>query len=511
MDVNAQNQNQSYWLLFREDQSNVIFSSNNFTIQNPTQITAQEARYIVSTSENNRQYIQINEVPTAPAPQELPEACEPEVDKQKVEDNFWDRNKIMLLLTLCLENKLSSTSGAKERALWDNIAATIGTTAEECYKKYRNLRRTYIRLLKEKKMGRHIKWVHFNLCDEIYKEYKSPTLLEPWEDLKIRRLLSLYIENLHRFRNPDILQKDIWKEIAIQIGSTEYSCYHKFKNLKRTYLTWLERSREKIGKFVKKWPYQHFFERIFYNYNPILKPWDRFKTKQLLDAYAQYSHKFQNPKFQKKELWKEISTMVGESPIDCDRKFRNLKHTYVKLKSKMETSRHTTKWRYFKDFEALFSSFHSEPHRSTDTDQEDYISQLLQFYVDHKVKFRDPLTKKKNLWKLLSPKLGMSPEECDRKFRNLKQTYVRLAERKEPGQQIKWPYFSYFEQIYGSPSIPRFESREEDATEMSRAAKDVQERKENDRKFERLLALVEESNCIQRERNRILQALISQK
>lgn len=34
MDI-SQSHNQSYWFVLREDQSNVIFSSNNFTIQNP--------------------------------------------------------------------------------------------------------------------------------------------------------------------------------------------------------------------------------------------------------------------------------------------------------------------------------------------------------------------------------------------------------------------------------------------------------------------------------------------
>lgn len=472
---------------------------------------------------DSRQYIQINDPSTAVQQEPIePPPCEKEEEKQKDEDTFWDRSKIKMLLTLCLENKLSNSTGPRDRTLWNNIAATLGTSPEECNKKYRNLRRTYIRLLKKKKMGRNIKWAHFSLCDEIYKEYKSlhPALIEPWEDIKIRRLLSLYIDNLHRFRNSDCLQKDIWKDIASQLGSTEYSCYHKFKNLKRTYMTWLERSRES-GKLIKKWPYQHYFERIFYNYHPSLGPWDSFKTKQLLHVYAQHSHKFRNPKYQKKELWKEISTMVGESPNNCDRKFRNLKQTYIVIKSKLGTARRNTKWLYFDDFEAIYNSSacsgnSNEVDQPNSIAQEDYIKQLLQFYLDHKVKFKDPLTKKKNVWKMISTKLGLSPEECDRKFRNLKQTYNRLADRKkETGQDVKWPYYTYFEKIYNN-SKSYLESKQSNTVDDGtvseiRIVPEFQDRKDNDQKFERLLNLIEESNNIQRERNRILCALINQK
>ena len=34
MDINSEH-SQSYWFVVREDQSNVIFSTNNCTIQNP--------------------------------------------------------------------------------------------------------------------------------------------------------------------------------------------------------------------------------------------------------------------------------------------------------------------------------------------------------------------------------------------------------------------------------------------------------------------------------------------
>ena len=468
---------------------------------------------------DNRQYIQINETPAA-VQENISENSEKEVVKGKDDDNFWDRNKIKLLLTLCLDSRFKNVT--KDKSLWEEIAVHLGTSSDECSKKYRNLRRTYIRLLKKKRLGKEIKWVHYNTCEEVFKECKSlpPSVLEPWEENKVRRLLSLYIENLVKFRSPDCLQKDVWKEIASQLGTTEYNCYHKFKNLKRAYFNWKEKSRE-TGKPIK-WQYHNYFERIFYNYSPSLGPWDKNKTRLLIEEYKQIADKFKNPRYQKKELWKEIAASVGERPTDCDKKFRNLKQTYIRLKMRANTGRSITKWRYYKDFEAIYSgptnytsTIDGPPKLTYKSQEDDYVKQLLSFYVDNKERFRDPLVKKKNVWRLFALKIGLTSEECDRKFRNLKQTYIRLAEKKETGKNNNWPYFSYFEKIFDEPTGTGTFSQGVNLddmmlTEIKRVMQDVQDRKDND-KFESLVRAVEESNNIQRERNRILQALLDKK
>lgn len=439
-------------------------------------------------------------------------------------DEFWDKNKVKLFLSLCLENKFCINPNNKQKTLWNEICPIIGTSPDECSKKYRNLRRTYIRLLKKKRQGKDIKWIYYGLCEEIFKDCKSltPSVLEIWDDHKIHRLLTLYVENLNRFRNSNCLKKDIWKEIATVLETTEYSCYHKFKNLKRTYFSWLERNRES-GRLIK-WPYHQYFERIFYNYNPAIGPWSKQKIKQLLDAYAQISYKFRNPKYQKKELWKEIAAQVGEKSTNCDRKFRNLKQTYIKLKLKADTGRGISKWRYYKDFEAIYGFNSSTGDESsqrliTRIQEEDYVIQLLSFYLENRDKFNDPKVKNRTLWRFIGKKIGLTWEECDKKFRNLKQTYIRLSEkRKQTGKSNNWPYYSYFEAIFDENIIPKNKecfnkSNLDDValTEIKKLVHEVQDRKDNDRKFEKLMRVAEESNNIQKERNRILQALLDRK
>ncbi|CAG9794935.1 unnamed protein product [Diatraea saccharalis] len=505
MDINNP-QNQSYWFVLREDQNNVY----NFTIHNPS-ISGQDTRYVIDPhTDDNRQYIQIDETPLILSEDTI-QNCDKDTIKTKDEDNFWDRDKIKLLLSLCLDNRFKNCF--KDKTMLNEIAILIGSTPEECHKKYISLRKTYIRLLKKKRLGKHIKWVHFNTCEEVFQECNLLPLstLEPWDDIKVKRLLNLYLENLSKFRDPYCPQKDVWKDIALSLGTTEYNCYNKFKNLKRTYLKWLERNNE-TNKLIK-WPYHNYFEKIYYNYKPVLGAWDKNKTNRLMQAYLQIVHKFKNPKFSKKELWKEISSIVGESPLKCDRKFRNMKQTYIRLKM----SRSVTKWCYYKDFEAIYSNM--SPHTNENMGfykEQNYIVQLLKFYDENKEKFRNRMIKNKYLWRTIGSKLGLSSEECHRKFRNLKQTYIRLRGKMEStGKCNKWPYYAYFAKIYDDQKSSQKYCNNNNNTdhstllEVKKVLRCIQ--KSDTDKFEKLVRVAEESNNIQRERNRILLALLARK
>ncbi|KAI5639430.1 hypothetical protein NE865_08105 [Phthorimaea operculella] len=155
------------------------------------------------------------------------------------------------------------------------------------------------------------------------------------------------------------------------------------------------------------------------------------------------------------------------------------------------------------------------------SDEDNYIKLLLEFYIANKDKFKDPLTKNKTLWRMISPKLGLSPEECDKKFRNLKQTYMRLAwKKKHTGKCSRWPYFSYFDQIYedmegdfSSGLDGKFGTSGVCDPEpgLGETLRELHERRDSYRRFDLLARLAEESNQIQRERNRILQALLDRR
>ncbi|XP_053613719.1 uncharacterized protein LOC128677118 [Plodia interpunctella] len=190
--------------------------------------------------------------------------------------------------------------------------------------------------------------------------------------------------------------------------------------------------------------------------------------------------------------------------------------------------------------------------------EQNNITLMLNLYIQNLDKFRTPKIKKKNIWVDIANAVGKSPDGCDKKFRNLKQTYIRLLKKKNKNQvsEVKWPYFELFEEIFNvngelQPEIqqriqdtstenvakvllsmnnhasfePEVQENGESSTRLSEEAKHKLSKKRylefrkvtlemRDRqriveeKLDKLINIVEESNSIQRERNRLFQQFL---
>lgn len=186
------------------------------------------------------------------------------------------------------------------------------------------------------------------------------------------------------------------------------------------------------------------------------------------------------------------------------------------------------------------------------------IKMLLNLYLQNVDKFRSPKVKKKNVWIDIANAVGKGPDCCDKKFRNLKQTYIRLLKKRNRNEVVvvKWPYFEVFEKIYNvnGEYQPEIQQRIQEAStesvtkallsiaEPSAYEQDIQENGESsngqseeskrklnrrryadfrkitlemrnrqktvEEKLDRLINIVQESNSIQRERNRLFQQFL---
>lgn len=200
----------------------------------------------------------------------------------------------------------------------------------------------------------------------------------------------------------------------------------------------------------------------------------------------------------------------------------------------------------------------TETVEDSDDHWEHHSTQLmLNLYLQNIDRFRSPKIRKKNVWTDIASAVGKSPDCCDKKFRNLKQTYVRLLKKKNRNEStvVKWPYFDIFEQIYNTngeyqseisqkiqegttdsvakallsmAETPTFEAKHENAessnrpsvetrrkiakkriTDFKKATLEMRNRqKVIEDKLDRLINIVEESNGIQRERNRLFQQFL---
>lgn len=187
---------------------------------------------------------------------------------------------------------------------------------------------------------------------------------------------------------------------------------------------------------------------------------------------------------------------------------------------------------------------------------QDHIKQMLNLYLQNIERFRNPKTKKKNVWQDIASDVGKGPDSCDKKFRNLKQTYIRLVKKKNTSGEtsVKWPYFTLFEKIFNengeynqhiqqkleesSESVakalltlntPRLiydpqsisesaTSRSEDSqkrlnkkryADFKKVAVELKERQRTvEAKLDRLINIVEQSNEIQIERNRLFEKFL---
>ncbi|XP_045453154.1 uncharacterized protein LOC123662345 [Melitaea cinxia] len=184
-------------------------------------------------------------------------------------------------------------------------------------------------------------------------------------------------------------------------------------------------------------------------------------------------------------------------------------------------------------------------------------ARMLALYLQNIDKFRNPKIRKKNVWIDIANAVAKGPDSCDKKFRNLKQTYIRLLRKKNRSgvTAFKWPYFDIFEEIYSidgeyQPEIQqklqegtadriskalleintsaKFEEVPENGETSNGQTEEVKRkllRKRNaefrkatiemrdrqrvvEEKLDRLINIVEESNSIQRERNRLFQQFL---
>lgn len=190
--------------------------------------------------------------------------------------------------------------------------------------------------------------------------------------------------------------------------------------------------------------------------------WEHKKIKLLLNLYLQNIDKFRNPKIKKKNVWIDISNVVGIGPENCDKKFRNLKQTYIRLlKKKNRTGVGPVKWPYFEIFEELFSA------------NGEYQPEIQQKILEGSTE-----DVAKVLLSINAPPTVSNVNESGE---------TSTTQSKEARKKLNTKRYYQFRKI---------------ALEMRDRQKTVEE------KLDRLVSIVEESNNIQKERNVLFQQFL---
>lgn len=191
--------------------------------------------------------------------------------------------------------------------------------------------------------------------------------------------------------------------------------------------------------------------------------WEHNSSKLMLNLYLQNIEKFRNPKIRKKNVWIDIGNAVGKAAESCDKKFRNLKQTYIRLlKKKSRNGNAAVKWPYFEIFEEIYSNngeYQPEIQQKIQETNTENVAKVL-------LSINNPTTLEAKLQE--NGESSTSPSEEARKRFNKKR-------------------YSEFRKV---------------TMEMRDRQRVVEE------KLDKLISIVEESNSIQRERNRLFEQFL---
>ncbi|XP_054009683.1 uncharacterized protein LOC128893010 [Hylaeus anthracinus] len=89
------------------------------------------------------------------------------------------------------------------------------------------------------------------------------------------------------------------------------------------------------------------------------------------------------------------------------------------------------------------------------------IHLLLDEYLERKERFQSPLNLKKSLWNEIRKKFAekdyiISEEQLDKKFRNLKKTYIKIYNNQRStggGALVTWEYYDKFNKIFNADKL----------------------------------------------------------
>lgn len=95
--------------------------------------------------------------------------------------------------------------------------------------------------------------------------------------------------------------------------------------------------------------------------------WNNSTTRRFLGLYKERNERFKNPKIKRRHLWTEILNEMmarGYTNLNVDmldKKFRNLKATYIKIKENQDICKRkkskppVVKWEYYQIFDEMFA------------------------------------------------------------------------------------------------------------------------------------------------------------
>lgn len=222
--------------------------------------------------------------------------------------------------------------------------------------------------------------------------------------------------------------------------------------------------------------------------------WTRSKTLLLIESYGARKEKFRNPTIKKKTLWQEIALEFKKknyyvSAENLDKKFRNLKRTYIKIRDNIRKSfmgKDRVTWEYYDYLQKIYENDGYTLDISSMTNINSVKSEDSDKITENFAHSESSLSEKSLADEEFIEVLSYQPDQSDH-------------------------YNDTTEMIYDTkPNIrERVKLRMQRKRDMKTLRKEyLNLEKEKIKELRRLREAIENNNEIQRERNQLFSALI---
>ncbi|XP_013193402.1 uncharacterized protein LOC106137166 [Amyelois transitella] len=425
----------------------------------------------------------------------------------------WAPEEINRLLIFYVDNKENFMTGnTKKKHLWSICCKTMlsGKNATSCEIKLRNMKRKYAQYLINQHKGVVVNFPYLDLChkafyddslvnaiikesidqdeprlvklpEECQKTEEPPMIVKSIKinkntDDKVELMFNLYLK-YKKDMQKDIKPKDLWEQIAIDIGEEDGEYWHKrFFNYKHHYLKMLNK-RATSGSESIQWPYMSLCDQIFRddeefqrkyvstNAESAAKPiisnlgpyhnddWNITEITVLVKYYFDCYDEFQDLSIPDSFLWNEVGRLLDKKPDVCKNKFNEMKveHLDKYTQGDYDIFSRVPVCILFDNIIAKDVQLEMDKDTCGESNvwSNDDLDELVKYFYDNIELFKDSVCHYV-CWASIARKLNKSVKNCRLQWKDLTVLYKSILEDKKeyPDMQIDWKYIDLFDRIF---------------------------------------------------------------
>jgi hypothetical protein len=290
--------------------------------------------------------------------------------------NKWTKKSKRRLLIL-YHNYVKSNKGQeiKPKEMWTVISSKLSNkTTLSCRKMFAKLKTNHIKLRDIDDPNKK-KTPYYFLLEKILslkpkfaktdqnqlKDRKTYKNIELPAD-KVELALQYYLTHIDEFASPKFEKKYLWTELAKYVNEPLNKVFNKINYIKQNY------DLETGNISGEETPLADILKEIVTKENDIMAEisepvsldereevtWSDDEIEKLLVWYLANLDKFKNPKFARKYLWLEVSSVLEKSPLACSKKMAEVRTEYKKMIK--ESPDDLNSWRFYELCQKIYGT-----------------------------------------------------------------------------------------------------------------------------------------------------------